>query len=85
MYKRQELHGTARQLEDWAITTPYAEVIDTTLHGGRLRIQDDTNPEVAADLLRNMITSGLKVSEFKREEQNLESSFIEILAESNAQ
>jgi len=80
-----QLFGESQQLENWAVTTPFAEVIDLSINGGRIRIKEDDNPEVAAEVLRSMVNNGLKVREFKREEKNLESAFIEILEETNAQ
>lgn len=78
-----ELLGEQSSLEKWTITNPYAELIDTTIEGGKIRIKDDT-PERSADILKSMIKDGLKVTEFHRIQQNLEDAFIDILDETNS-
>lgn len=78
-----ELFGNPGELDNWATTSPYAEVIDENKEGGRIRIKPSENPEIAAEILRHMITQGLKVKEFRKEQRNLEDAFIDMLDESN--
>jgi len=78
-----ELIGTGKDLESWAITTPNAEMVDKSNNGGRIRIPEHEKSEIAADTLKSMIQSGLRVREFRREQQNLESAFMAVLDETN--
>ncbi len=75
-----EVAGPAQALIQWSLTAPHVTLVDETKHGGRLRI-DSTDPEVVAGVLRRMITDGLAVIEFHREERKLEDAFIDMLSE----
>lgn len=73
-----QVTGDPRRLHEWALTAPHVKVDDERKAGVRLRI-DSTDPEVIAGVLRRMISDGLPVIEFHREERNLEDAFIDIL------
>ena len=74
-----ELLNGSDALSQWATNNPYADFIDSTKAGGRIRIQDDENPERAAEVLASMIREGLLITEFHKEQRNLEDAFIDIL------
>jgi ABC-2 type transport system ATP-binding protein len=76
--------GNPDQIESWSINNPYTELIDLSINGGRIRIDDESNPERSADILASMIKDGIRVTEFHKEQRNLEDAFIDILAETNA-
>ena len=50
-----ELFGDASELADWEVTTPYATLIEETKQGGRLQVTTQDQPEIAADLLQQMV------------------------------
>lgn len=79
-----EILGDPSQLNHWALTNPYAEVVDMKRQGARIRIKDDDQPERSADILANMIKEGLRVKEFHKEQKNLEDAFIDILDQSQS-
>lgn len=66
-------------VNDWAILNPEVEFIESRKRGGRVRI-DSAEPEKAAEVLRRMVKDGLPITEFHREERNLEDAFIDILS-----
>jgi ABC-2 type transport system ATP-binding protein len=72
------VHGDPAKLEEWAIVSPSVEFLQSTKHGGRIEIENDS-PEIIANVLRRMIQDGLSVTEFRREERNLEDAFIEMV------
>ena len=72
------LAGDPTALSDWAVINPHVEFLEARKHGGRLRL-DSTDPDKAADLLARMIKDGLRVTEFHKEQRNLEDAFIDIL------
>lgn len=73
-----QIHGEPRQLVEWALTAPHVKVEDERKAGARLRIES-TEPEIIAGVLRRMVSEGIQVLEFHREERNLEDAFIDIL------
>lgn len=70
--------GNPDGVSDWASLNRDLEFVETRKGGGRIRI-DSAEPEKAAAILAGMIRDGLQVTEFHREERNLEDAFIEIL------
>jgi ABC-2 type transport system ATP-binding protein len=70
--------GDPAKLEEWAVLSPHVAFLQSTKTGGRIRI-DDARPEVVAGVLRRMVLDGLAVTEFRREERNLEDAFIEMV------
>ena len=68
------------RLQEWADLAPHVSFLDSAKSGGRIEI-DSTEDEIIATVLRRMITDGLSVTGFHREERKLEDAFIEILGE----
>jgi ABC-2 type transport system ATP-binding protein len=66
------------KLVQWAMLAPHVKIMEERKAGARLSI-DSTAPEIIAGVLRRMISDGLPVVEFHREEQNLEDAFIDML------
>ena len=66
------------KVSDWAITSPYVEFIEDRKRGGRIRIDSD-KPEKAAEVLQRMVKDGLSITEFHKEQRNLEDAFIDII------
>jgi ABC-2 type transport system ATP-binding protein len=76
------LVGSPEVLSDWAALNPNVTYLDSLKRGGRIEI-DSTDPEKAAYVLSRMIADGLKITEFHREERNLEDAFIDLLESTN--
>lgn len=76
-YDVQVLNGPSK-VSDWAATNPYVEFMTDRKRGGRIRI-DSAEPEKAAEILQRMIKDGLQVTEFHKEQRNLEDAFIDII------
>ena len=76
------LLGDAEKLADWAAVNPHVKYLETSKRGGRIEIES-TDPEKAAYVLARMIADGLKVTDFHREERNLEDAFIDLLESTN--
>ena len=68
------------KLREWAIMAPNVDFKDSTKTGGRIEI-NSTDPETIALVLKRMIKDDLPVTEFHKEERNLEDAFIEILGD----
>ena len=64
-----QVTGEVQRLIEWALTAPHVKVMDERKTGARLSI-DSTEPDIIAGVLRRMITDGLPVLEFHREERN---------------
>lgn len=73
-----QILGDPQSLSDWCVTTPNIEFLESRKHGGRVRIEA-SDPERAADMLAKMIRGGLQVTDFHREQRNLEDAFIDML------
>ncbi|TAG08394.1 MAG: ABC transporter ATP-binding protein [Verrucomicrobia bacterium] len=73
-----QLDGTDDALSQWCILQPDVRFMEARKSGGRILIQND-EPAKIAELLSRMIHSGLKVTEFQREERNLEDAFIDMI------
>jgi len=71
--------ANSEELATWCSMHPHAEFIEARKNGGRVRLADD-GPERTADLLAAMVRDGLRVTEFHREQRNLEDAFIDMLA-----
>jgi ABC-2 type transport system ATP-binding protein len=67
----------ARLLE-WALVNPHVQVIEERKSGARIEI-NSLSPDIISAVLRRMIQDGLPVTEFHREERNLEDAFIDML------
>lgn len=73
-----QVDGIAQAVSDWCVLQPNVEFLESRKHGGRIRIETD-DPAKAADVLARMVRDGLRVTEFHREQRNLEDAFIDIL------
>jgi ABC-2 type transport system ATP-binding protein len=74
-----QVSGEPQRVVEWALTAAHVKVEDERKSGARLRI-DSTDPAVIAGVLRRMVSEGIQVVEFHREQRNLEDAFIDILA-----
>lgn len=72
--------GDPAPVLQWALTAPLIEVVEETKKGARLRVQS-TDEATLAGVLRRMITDGLQVTDFHREERRLEDAFIDMLGQ----
>ena len=66
-------------VNDWSTLNPEVDFVEARKRGGRIRI-NSAEPDKAAEVLRRMVKDGLLVTEFHREERNLEDAFIDILS-----
>jgi len=73
-----QLDGNQQAVSDWCILQPDVEFMESRKHGGRIRI-DTQDPAQAADILARMVKDGLRITEFHREQRNLEDAFIDML------
>ncbi len=80
---RIHLASEPGKLSDWAAMSPHCEFIEATKRGGRIKI-DSTDSGVIAGVLKRMVTEGLEVTEFHREERKLEDAFIDLLGKLEA-
>jgi len=72
------LASEPRRLEEWAATSPGVTLVESTRSGARLELES-SEPEDVARVLHRMITAGLPVVEFRREERKLEDAFLEMM------
>ncbi|TDU81590.1 ABC-2 type transport system ATP-binding protein [Prosthecobacter fusiformis] len=72
--------GEPGQLVQWALTAPMIEIVEETKRGARLRILSKDESTLAG-VLRRMITDGLQVTDYHREERRLEDAFIDMLGQ----
>ncbi|MEM0895983.1 MAG: ABC transporter ATP-binding protein [Verrucomicrobiota bacterium] len=73
----------AQQLNDWVAMAPMVKILDMRKSGARIEIERDEE-EIIAGILRRMVTEGLPIVEFRREERNLEDAFIDMLGNADA-
>ena len=66
-------------IHDWTTLNPDVEFIESRKKGGRIRINSN-EPAKTAEVLARMIREGIQITEFHREERNLEDAFIDILS-----
>jgi ABC-2 type transport system ATP-binding protein len=59
--------------------SPGMELLERTRTGARIRV-GTSDPKEVAEILKRMVSTGLDVVEFRREEKRLEQAFIETLA-----
>mgnify|MGYP000055252878 CR=1 FL=1 len=78
-----KVDGKSETVSDWCILQPNVEFLEARKEGGRIRI-DTEDPTKAADVLARMIKDGLRVTEFHREQRNLEDAFIDIIGKLGA-
>lgn len=79
-YYDVQVLGDPMALANWAVTSPHVEFIDERKRGGRIRVESN-EAEQAAMILQRMIKDGLSVTEFHKEQRNLEDAFIDILGQ----
>jgi ABC-2 type transport system ATP-binding protein len=73
-----QVDGKPDSISDWCILQQNIQFLEARKNGGRIRI-DTEDPAKAADILARMVKDGLRITEFHREERNLEDAFIDIL------
>ena len=73
-----QVAGPPEAVSDWCVLQPNVEFLESRKHGGRIRI-DTEDPAKASDVLARMIKDGLRITEFHREQRNLEDAFIDII------
>jgi len=78
-----QVDGDPQLVSDWAVLQPNVEFLESRKQGGRIRI-DTQDPTKAADVLARMIKDGLRITEFHREQRNLEDAFIDMLGRLDA-
>lgn len=72
--------GEPSSVASWVLTAPNTQLIEEKKQGGRIRINSD-DPAVAARVLQGMVKDGLLITEFHKEQRNLEDAFIDILGQ----
>jgi ABC-2 type transport system ATP-binding protein len=75
-----QVAGESGSLVQWALTAPMIELAEETKRGARLRVKSKDEATLAG-VLRRMITDGLQVTDFHREERRLEDAFIDMLGQ----
>ncbi len=78
-----QIDGKPELVSDWCVLQPNVEFLEARKLGGRIRI-DTEDPTKAADVLARMVKDGLRITEFHREERNLEDAFIDIIGRLDA-
>jgi ABC-2 type transport system ATP-binding protein len=78
-----QIDGKPELVSDWCVLQPNVEFLEARKLGGRIRI-DTEDPTKAADILARMVKDGLRITEFHREERNLEDAFIDIIGRLDA-
>ncbi len=72
------VHGDPEALARWVAVNPEVSLIETRREGARLAFER-ADPESLAAALRKMITDGVPVTDFHRENRRLEDAFVDIL------
>jgi ABC-2 type transport system ATP-binding protein len=80
VYYDVQVIGKPESVADWVVLNPDVEVMEARKRGARIRIAS-SEPERAAEILGRMIRDGVRITEFHREERNLEDAFIDILGQ----
>ncbi|GAA5117731.1 ABC transporter ATP-binding protein [Luteolibacter yonseiensis] len=78
-----QVDGRPDAISDWCVLQQNVEFLEARKLGGRIRI-DTEDPAKAADVLARMVKDGLRITEFHREQRNLEDAFIDILGRLDA-
>jgi ABC-2 type transport system ATP-binding protein len=74
------VEGAVAPLKEWLAVRPGWRLLNERNHGVRAEFSGDDSQRLAAEL-RRMITDGIAVSDFHREERRLEEAFVEMLRE----
>ncbi len=78
-----QVDGKPDLVSDWCVLQPNVEFLEARKLGGRIRI-DTEDATKAADVLARMVKDGLRITEFHREQRNLEDAFIDIIGRLDA-
>ncbi|MFM2221574.1 MAG: hypothetical protein RLZZ553_1322, partial [Verrucomicrobiota bacterium] len=70
--------GNPDELSAWCLLQAQVELVEARKQGGRVRIKS-ADLQDAAQVLQRMVRDGLRITEFHREERNLEDAFIDML------
>jgi ABC-2 type transport system ATP-binding protein len=73
-----QIIGDPEELSAWCLLQQQVELVEARKQGARLRINSSELAD-AAQILHRMLKDGLKVTEFHREQRNLEDAFIDML------
>lgn len=73
-----QVEGDPQVLSEWASMQPDLRLVEARKHGGRVRLES-TETSAAAEVLARMVRDRLRVTEFHREQRNLEDAFIDML------
>ena len=73
-----QVDGKPESISEWCILQQNVEFLEARKLGGRIRIGTE-DPTKAADVLARMVRDGLRITEFHREQRNLEDAFIDII------
>lgn len=75
-----QIIGDPQRLSDWCAMNPNIEILESRRDGARVEFENN-DPTAIAAALRRIISEGMEVTEFHREERNLEDAFIDILGD----
>jgi ABC-2 type transport system ATP-binding protein len=73
-----QIAGDPEGLRQWAEVNAGVKLVDTNRRGGRLALDLDDPPALAA-LLKRMIADGIEVTDFHRESRKLEDAFVDMI------
>jgi len=68
------------EVKNWIETSPYVTLVEAMREGAKISINSQDDEQIS-EVLHSMFKGGLKVTEFHREQQNLEDAFIDMLGE----
>ena len=80
VYYDIQVDGKPESVSDWVVLNSDVEIMEARKHGARIRIPS-ADTEKVADVLSRMVRDGVRVTEFHREQRNLEDAFIDILGQ----
>ncbi len=67
----------------WVEMNPGVELIEATKRGARIKLEEGTDEQIAW-ILKKLITDGISVTEFRREQLKLEDAFVNMLKNGSA-
>ena len=80
VYYDIQVDGKPESVSDWVVLNSDVEIMEARKRGARIRIPS-AEAEKVADVLSRMVRDGVRVTEFHREQRNLEDAFIDILGQ----
>ncbi|MFP6896119.1 MAG: ABC transporter ATP-binding protein [Roseibacillus sp.] len=80
VYYDIQVDGKPESVSDWVVLNSDVEIMEARKRGARIRIPS-ADAEKVADVLSRMVRDGVRVTEFHREQRNLEDAFIDILGQ----